>query len=448
MADTTQQQQAVYAAADQRGQGRPGLVGRTSAAGVTGRSLIVGILLTVLVDFWIHWAELIMGGVQGHSALANTSIPVGAFSLMFVLSGINLLCRYLLPGWAFRPSEMLVVYVMMTTSSVLSSSGQLHFVIPTVTAAYHYASAENGWAGIFHRFVPAWMAQTNETALSGFYGGKTYPPLHAWLPQMATWIGFMLALAGASLCVVVILRRQWVDRERLAFPTVALPLAMMEDKVPIFRRPLFWLGFVLPLLVSFTNTLALNAPSIPAVNLRANLDLGTLFTAPPWNAVGNTPLSFYPFVIGIAYLIPVDVTFSCWFFFLLTRAQRVIGAALGIEATSGVQQAQYPYQGHQGAGAFLALTLVSLWLARGYLKQVFLKAFGENVDLDDRDEAMSYRAALIGLAVCILAMIGICVAAGMQVLVAVILILLALIYMIAATRIRAKPATPGCGVRR
>ncbi len=375
--------------------------GRVHAAGVTPRALLIGLILTIVVDFWIHYAELIMGGVQGHSALANTSIPVGAFSLMFVLTGVNLLCRHVLPGLALRPAEMLVVYVMMTTSSVLSSSGQLHFVIPTVAAAYHYATVENGWAGIFHRFVPPWMAQTNPAVLSGFYQGKTAVPVPLWLPQMATWIGFMCALAGASLCVVVILRRQWVDQERLAFPTVALPLAVLEEKTPVFRRGLFWLGFVLPFGVSLINTIALNVPSVPAVNLRSNLDLQTFLTSPPWNAIGSTPLSFYPFVIGIAYLIPVDVTFSCWFFTLVTRAERVFGAAAGIDAgTSGSQQATFPYQGHQGAGAFIALTVVSLWMARGYLKDVVKKAFGENVALDDSDEPMSYRAALTGLFVC------------------------------------------------
>ncbi len=440
---------------------------RARAAGVTPRSLLLGIALTVLVDLWIHWAELIMGGVQGHSALANTSIPVGAFSMLFVVTAVNLLCRALLPEMALRPAEMLVVYVMMTTSSVLSSSGQLHFVIPTVAAAWHYATVENGWAGIFHRFVPPWMAQTDPVALEGFYKGKTEVPVLRWLPQMAAWIGFMLALAGASLCVVSILRRQWVDRERLAFPTVALPLAMMEEKTPIFRRPLFWLGFVLPFGISCMNTehvvefvfdplslrvgrmvtlatllfsvLALNIPTVPLINLRSNFDLGTAFTQPPWNAIGGTPLSFYPFVVGIAYLIPVDVTFSCWFFFLVTRAERVFGAATGIDAgTTGAQQATFPYLGHQGAGAFLALTLVSLWLARGYLKQVVQKAFGEQTDIDDSDEPMSYRTALIGLIVCAAAMIGFCVAAGMQVFIAVILVTLALIYMVAATRIRAE----------
>src|SRR5690242_20517278 len=35
---------------------------------------LIGLVGTVLVDLWIHYAELVLGGTRGHSALANTSI--------------------------------------------------------------------------------------------------------------------------------------------------------------------------------------------------------------------------------------------------------------------------------------------------------------------------------------------------------------------------------------
>ncbi len=411
------------------------------AAGLTPRALLLGLLLTVLVDFWIHWVELIMGGRQGHTALANTSIPFGAFSVMFALTGLNILCRAILPGLALSAQEVLVVYVMMTTSTVLSSSGQLHFIIPTVAAAWHYATPENGWAASWQRYVPHWMAQTDPKVLHGFYAGHTSLPLTGWLPQIEAWGGFMLALAAASLCIVSILRRQWVDRERLTFPTVALPLAVVDPDAPLLRRPLFWLGATGPFLVSCLNTLALNIPSVPLLNLRAtgDSDLGKLLTTPPWNALGYTPLSFYPFVIGIAYLIPTDVTFSCWFFFAITRVERVVGAALNWgTGAAGVNQATFPALGHQGAGAFLALTLVSLWLSRGYLKEVWATALGRHGGLDDTDEPLPYRGALIGLGLAVAAMVGFCCAAGMNPFVALTVIVLGLIYMVAATRIRAE----------
>jgi len=328
---------------------------------------------------------------------------------------------------------------MMTTSTVLSSSGQLQFIVPTVAAAWHYATPENGWASSFHRFVPHWMAQTDPAVLHGFYTGKTALPLLGWLPQIAAWGGFMLALSAASLCIVSLLRQQWADRERLTFPTVALPLAVVDPAGPLLRNRLFWLGAAGPFLVSCLNTLALNIPAVPLLNLRANTDIGQMMTAPPWNAIGYTPISFYPFVVGIAYLIPTDVTFSCWFFFIVTRLERVAGSALGLgTGAAGVNQATFPALGHQGAGAFLALTLVSLWLSRGYLKEVWAKATGRNAQIDDAQEPLTYRKTLIGLTLAVCALVGFCAAAGMNPLVALVVIVLGLLYMIAATRIRAE----------
>ena len=414
-------------------------VSRATALGVTPRSLLLGVLFTILVDLWIHYAELVMGGVQGHTAIAATSTPVGSFCVLFVLTGVNLLCRNILPSLTLSGAELLCIYAMVTTSATLSSSGQLHFIVPTIVASYHYATADNAWAGTFHRFIPDWMAQKNTVVLDGFYKGQTSPPWGLWWPQMTVWIGFMLALAFATLCLAAILRRQWVDRERLSFPTVALPLALMEEKVPIFRQPLFWIGAAIPLAFSIMNTLALNDPRFPLVSLRADLDLNTYLTEPPFNAIGRTALSYYPFVLGIAYLIPVDVTFSCWFFFWVTRIENIFGAYLNIDAgMSGTSRATFPFLGQQGAGAFLGLTLVSLWLSRGYLKEVVATAFGEKGGVDDSEEPISYRGALIGLGCAVAAMVGFCVAGGMQPVVAVALIVLSLLYMIAATRIRAE----------
>ena len=43
----------------------------TRALGLTVRSVLLGLGLTVLTNLWIHYAELVMSGVQGHSAMAE-----------------------------------------------------------------------------------------------------------------------------------------------------------------------------------------------------------------------------------------------------------------------------------------------------------------------------------------------------------------------------------------
>lgn len=415
-------------------------------AALTVRSLIVGLILTCLVDLWIHMAELrVAGGGRGHSALVNTAIPVGPFFAMFVVASINLICRSVLPSLAFTSGELLVIYVMMTTSCVLSSSGQLHFLVPAITAPFHYATTANGWDNLFHRYLTNWIVQKDPAVINGFYMGHTAVPYMKWLPQMGAWIGFILALVFSTYFLCAILRKQWVEREWLTFPTVALPIALTKDKIPIFKNRIFWIGFVVPFIIDILNTVGMNIPGVPQLNLRANYDIGQQLTTPPWNAIGYTPASFYPFVIGIAYLAPTDVSFSSWFFFLITRVERVFGAAAGLQSdanASATQHAAFPFLDYQGAGAFIALTLVSAWMSRQYLIQVCRKAFGKPSELDDSDEPMSYRTAMIGLLIALCAMIGFCSAAGMSPLVAIIVVVVGLIYMIAATRIRAETGSP------
>ena len=53
---------------------------------------------------------------------------------------------------------------------------------------------------------------------------------------------------------------------------------------------------------------------------------------------------------------------------------------------------------HQGLGAFIVLVLFGLWTARGHLRAVFSKALRKDAAVDDSDEILSYRAAVLVLA--------------------------------------------------
>ncbi|MDE2126673.1 MAG: hypothetical protein KGJ62_08790 [Armatimonadetes bacterium] len=416
---------------------------RGKLSGLTFRSLTLGLILTALTDLWIHWAELVLGD-RGHTALANTSIPVGAFDVMLLLVAVNVLLTRFLRRFAFSPAEILVIYAMLAVSTVISSSGGIHFVVPTITAAFYYADSSNNWLHQFGQYVPNWIALKDHAALRGFYSGNASVPWMQWRMQMTAWVGFLVVLAFASLCIVVILRRHWIDRERLAFPTACVPVAVMKDNGDLMRSRLMWLGFAIACGVDVMNTIHLNMPTVPYFPTRTadQPDIQNLFAGPPWNAIGFTPISFYPFVLGIAYLLSLETTFSCWFFWLVQKLELVYGAASGISAgaTSG-GLSQWPYTGHQGAGAFLALTVAGMWLARGYLREVWRMAFHRRVrgaPAPDRNEPVSYRAAFLGLGLCLVLLVAWCMAAGMRGWVAATLIGLAFMYIVAAARIRAE----------
>lgn len=398
---------------------------------ISWRALIIGLVLSIAVDLWLHYAELVLGSARGHTALANTSIPVGAFCAFLLVVSLNqLLRRYSLP--TLNRSELITIYAMLTTSTVISSSGGLHFLIPTLVAGFWFASPENKWAQLFHRYVPAWFIPEGRSAIENFYLGDSPVPIHSWLRPMLIWSGFLFVLVFATLCINLIFRKQWIDRERLTFPTVFLPVEMTKEG--FFQNRLFWIGFAIPFLLVSLNTLSFNFPTIPRIDVRPR-DISPYFTTPPFNAIGYTPISFYPFVIGIGYLISLEVLFSSWFFFFLTRVQRILGSAWGIGQQGG-PVAEFPFLGHQGAGAFIAIAIVSIWLARRHLKDVFLTAIGKA--RADEGEPFSYKFAFWGLMGSLAFIILFCNIAGMRLIVAIPLVLIALAYMMSATRMRAE----------
>lgn len=408
-----------------------------SSKGLTWRSFVIGIIAAMLINLWLHYAELVLGAERGHTAVANTSIPVGAFSALFALAAVNLFITRFLPGFALRRSELVVIYSMTTVATVLSSSGGLHFLIPRLTAAHYFASDANGWATLFHRFIPSWIAQTNKDALDTFYKGNAILPLRLWLTQVGVWMGFLFAFSCTTLCIVILIRKQWIDNEKLPFPTVALPLELTREGVPIFREKLFWIATVIVFLIGTLNTAHLNYPNVPQIRIRA-YDLAPYMLNPPWNAVGFFPVAFFPFAIGIGYLLSTEVVFSCWFFYLVTKIELIVTAAMGLNENVGFGvQPSFPYLSFQGAGAFLGLALSAMWLARKHFRQVFRQAFPSDGKLTDPD-SRTYRWALIGLGVCFAAQVAFATMAGARLLVAFAFMLLVFLYLIATTRIRAE----------
>lgn len=399
-----------------------------------GRAFLIGLLMCAPVCLLIHWAELVLGE-RGHSAMAATSIPVGAFTAFFALVLLNLLIRRLRARWALNRTELLIIYVMMTTSTVLSSSGSLHFVIPSSVAPYHYATPENQWKELFFPYLPSFLIQSDPETLKGFYYGSSAPNWSKWLPLVGAWSLFFGLLALTTLSMMWLLHHQWSQRERLSFPTVQVPLAIIYQPETLFKNRLFWIGFLAPFLINIINTLHLNAPSVPDIRTRETVqNVQAYLPNPPWNAIGWTPVSFYPFVIGIGFLLSTEVTFSAWFFYWVSRLELVFGSAAGLSEGGLSGQSVFPYLAHQGAGAFLGIALLTLWLARGYLKEVWRGAFRASSDPDMR----SMRYAWLGLFTGLVGLMTYLMVSGMSFWFAATLLGLSLLYLLAATRIRAE----------
>jgi hypothetical protein len=420
-------------------------------SGLTGRALALGALLVPVLCFWNVYSDVVAQSTE----LAVLSLSIGIVFMLLVLLGINALLRRFLPRRALTAAELLTVYVMQAVSLGISGVGMTQFLCMGLGNVFHYADLQNRWAQNYQPLLPRW-AFPDPAALPDFYAGQstlfTAAHLRGWLSPVLVWSGFVLVLLVSTFCLSALLRRRWVEHERLTFPIVVLPLALIREdsRRALLRSRVFWLGFGAAFALENLAAAGFLIPNVPFVPLKPSdpafkLGGSGLFTAPPWNAVGELDLGFYPLVIGLTYFLPLDVSCSCWFFYLFRKIEAVLTASWGLhQAGTNGAFSQFPYFGEQGLGGFLGLGLWTLAGLGGYWRQVRRAAFGRQGSGagDDHEEPLPYRAALVGLGLGLAALAAFGVALGLPWWASLAFLALYLLVVIAYTRIRAEAGLP------
>ncbi len=407
------------------------------------RAFVLGLLLIPLIIFWVEYTEIVANGPE----MAAMALPTAVIFMLFVLVALNLVVKRLMPTRAFSQAELLTVFSMNAVAVCISGIGQMQFLTPILVGWMYYATPSNGWANRFFRFVPRW-AVPDQSVVADYYAGRStlLTPAHllGWAQPVAVWTGFILVMMACLFCINVLIRRQWVERERLVFPIVQIPLAITQDggSGPIWRSKLLWAGAAVPFVLEIMAAIHFTwLPTMPYVPIKpeAALQIDHYVTAKPWSAIGYTTLSFYPFAIGLSYLLPLDVSFSCWFFYWLTKMENIGATVFGFrDAGAGAALARVPYTDEQAAGAWIGLALFSLYLARPHLAAAWRKAFRGDTSVDDSDEPLSYRAAYLGLFVSAALLVAFGVALGLSLPLAIIFWMLFFLFALTMTRIRAE----------
>ena len=122
--------------------------------------------------------------------------------------------------------------------------------------------------------------------------------------------------------------------------------------------------------------------------------------------MGTIPVPLYPFVIGLGYLLPLDLSFSMWFFYLFARFQQVFVAA------SGLRMPGAPFLSEQSIGGWMAVFFAAVWATRGHLRSVIAHLLG-GTQMDDSGEPVRYRTAAVVMLVSFGYIVYFCLHAGM-----------------------------------
>lgn len=321
--------------------------------GVTLRSLVLAFLLTIPNTFWITVVEVRWYTLDG------TSLPlfITPIFFLFCLALLNRGVRHIAPARAFNQSELLTVYIVLVIGTLLAGHDMFQNLFGAIAHADRYATSENKWGTLFFPFLPSFWLMRDPTAVRAYYTGSVdpYDPKY-WGPFVGPlfwWTLFIGTLIAICLCMNILIRTHWTHHERLAFPIVQLPLAMTEEspKTDFFTNRLMWAGFLLAAAVDTVNGMHMLYPSLPYLEMVKQYNIGQFITARPWSAMGGTNISIYPFAIGLAFFVPLDLSFSCWFFFVARKLFQVFGAVTGLD---GPGNQGFPYFQQQASGAWIA----------------------------------------------------------------------------------------------
>ena len=387
-------------------------------------TLLFGSILIILTCYWIISAEN-----RVVWELTDFSIFPTVLFTFFLLAAISPFLRKYFKKTAPTSSELAMTYIMVSVATALAGHDIVRQLVPMIANAGWFATPENEWSDIFFRFLPTWLTITDKRILQGYFEGDDtfWRPIYmeAWFIPIVAWSGLVIVLLFMMLCINIIIRKQWIDHEKLSYPLTTLPVELLGNTSNLFRNKLIWLGFGIAFGLELLAGLNYLFPVIPSLKIKYQL----FFADRPWNAMGRLPVYVYPFAIGLGCLMPLDLALSFWAFYLFWGLQRVFFNATGWTTAIG-------FQTEQRAGAWIGIGLLALLTSR----REILKVLGGVFSFRSKDAL--YRLAVFGLLISLAFVLIFWYYAGLSPWVALGYFGIYLILCIGMTRMRAELGPP------
>jgi len=375
-------------------------MGNGKKLGLTKRAILIGSILIPISTYWVLRMEIMSGNVGGGGssfggAQYTTCLSI-FFNVVFITMALTLISnlgRRLFAKSLLNEDEILTIYIMLSISTGVAGTDMIQVLIPILGHAFWFATPENEWESLFFPYLPRWLTVSDKAILKGFYEGQStlynIENIKAWIVPLASWSLLLMTLLLIMFCTNIIIKRQWIERERLSYPIAQIPMSITgSEGKGLFKDKMFWTGFAIASSIDIYNGIAYLLPTFPLFVVK--YELSHLFTSKPWNSMGWTIVAFFPFAVGLGYLIPVDLAFSCWFFFFFSKVQRMIASVIGLHGFAG-----FPFIREQSFGAYIGICFFAVFIGRKHFKNVLQLIFGKSdVNISD---ARSYRLSILGI---------------------------------------------------
>ena len=359
---------------------------------MTRRAFLIGLVMAAIANIWPAYSSLIVHSSRADYAHLSTALLIPFLGLL----GINLLQE----RWrhALSASELLTICCMGMVAALMQGEWLSGYFLGVITAPAYFATPENRWDELLLQHIPSWSIVNSRSATAGFYEGLPEGgciPWQPWAAPLFWWGTFLGSVLLASFCLVILLRKQWMEHERLAFPIASVVLELTGGAGPnsslraLFRSRLFRIGFWAVLGVIAWNIASWFVGAIPRLPVlkSRNIRIGRGF---PYFL-----FRIHPMTIAFGYFTKSDVLLSIWVFHLLAILQVGVFNRLGFDIGGSDPWCSFhPAVGWQSFGGMIVFVCWGLWIARTHLADVFRQAFTRNGKADDSEEILSYRTAV------------------------------------------------------
>lgn len=224
-------------------------------------------------------------------------------------------------------------------------------------------------------------------------------PWSEWCRPLLLWGALISLTYLVFMAFNVLIFRQWAYNEKLIYPLAELPMTLAgvdregRRMPPLFRSGLFWAGVGMAAAFLGYNLLVSTQliPGLTGLDFENKWDAYIDNTAFRGLLNGKFSRSHIFFtMIGLSFLIPAKVSFSLWFFSVLSMLQVLIMVWAGY----GQNEASFPcewwytfnFRTAQGAGALLVFASAVLFKCRGFLLCAFRPAALKGLDHDEQRE--------------------------------------------------------------
>ena len=217
-------------------------------------------------------------------------------------------------------------------------------------------------------------------------------PWSHWASPLLRWGLVILLTYIVLMSLNVLIFRQWAYNEKLTYPLVELPKSLVSESgiPPMFRMPIFWIGLALSAAamgwIVFCKTHWVSG--LQPFELKNAWLLYLSNTAFDGLKYGACPLFFT--MIGLSFLVPKNISFSLWFFYILklVELQLLVWNGQGVDARSFPSDWWYlmNYATAQGQGALLVFSTVVLYKCRKYILCAVMPAQIKDLEAEERME--------------------------------------------------------------